>query len=99
MLHGLLAAEGLVINRKRTYRWYCEAGLQVRTRRRKKLSRPRQPLALPDRLGQRWSMDFMSDQLACGRRFRIFNLVDDHSRECVGQIVDTSTSPHITGPV
>ena len=92
MLHGLLAAEGLVVNKKHTYRLYCEAGLQVRTRRRRKVSRPRQPLALPERPGQRWSVDFMSDQLACGRRFRILNLVDDYSRECVGQIVDTSIS-------
>jgi len=37
-------------------------------------------------------MDFMSDQLATGRRFRILNIVDDHTRECVGQIVDLSIS-------
>ena len=44
------------------------------------------------RANQRWSMDFVSDQLATGRRFRIFNLVDDFTRECVGQIVDFSIS-------
>ena len=41
---------------------------------------------------QRWSLDFMSDQLASGRRFRILNIVDDCSRECPGQIVDLSIS-------
>ena len=39
---------------------------------------------------QRWSLDFMSDQLADYRRFRILNIVDDHSRFCPGQIVDVS---------
>lgn len=92
MLHGMLAMEGLVINRKRTYRLYCEANLQVRTRRRKKLIRPRIPMMVPDRPGQRWSVDFVSDQLASSRRFRVLNIVDDYSRECIGQIVDTSIS-------
>lgn len=41
ILHGLLKAEGLVINRKRIYRIYTEERLQVRTKRRKKLHRPR----------------------------------------------------------
>ena len=92
ILHGLLYQEGLVVNRKRTYRLYCEAHLQVRTKRRKKLVRPRVPMVLPDRPGQRWSVDFVSDQLASSRRFRILNIVDDYSRECIGQIVDTSIS-------
>ena len=91
-LHGLLRSEGLVRNRKRTWRLYCAAGLQVRTRRRKKLVRPRIPMAIPHAPAERWSVDFVSDQLASGRRFRILNIVDDYSRECVGQIVDTSIS-------
>ncbi|MDR5858159.1 transposase family protein [Halomonas eurihalina] len=49
-------------------------------------------MALPNRLNQRWSMDFVSDQLASGHRFRVLNIVDDFSRECVGQLVDTSLS-------
>lgn len=92
LLHGLLRNEGLVVNRKRTYRLYTEMGLQIRTRRRKKLIRPRVPLALPERAGERWSVDFVHDQLSCGRRFRVLNIVDDFSRECVGQLVDTSIS-------
>ncbi len=89
-LHDMLRAEGLVLNRKRTERIYGEEGLQVRTKKRKKLNRPRVPLVVPDRVNQRWSVDFVSDQLANGRRFRVFNVVDDFSRECVLQVVDFS---------
>jgi len=92
MLHSLLKTEGLVINKKRTYRIYTEEGLQVRTKKRKKLTRPRQPLELPTSVNQRWSMDFVSDQLAGGRRFRVLNVVDDYSREMVGQLVSISIS-------
>lgn len=92
LLHHLLRQEGLVENRKRTYRIYTALGLQVRTRRRKKLTRPRVPMPVPSGPNQRWSVDFMSDQLSGGRRFRILNVVDDYSRECVGQIVDFSIS-------
>jgi putative transposase len=92
MLHGMLRNAGLVQNRKRTYRLYTEMGLQVRTKRRKKLIRPRVPLDLPQRAGERWSIDFVHDQLSYGRRFRVLNVVDDYSRECVGQLIDVSIS-------
>jgi putative transposase len=92
MLHELLRREGLVQNRKRTYRLYIELGLQVRRRRRKRLQRPRLPLVPATRANQRWSMDFVSDQLATGRRFRVFCIVDDHTRECVGQLTELSIS-------
>lgn len=91
-LHDMLVIEGRVINRKRTYRIYREEGLQVRTKKRKKLIRPRVPMLVPDTVNQRWSIDFVSDQLANGRRFRVLNVVDDYSRECVLQIVDFSIS-------
>ncbi len=92
LLHGLLKVEGLVKNKKHTYRLYLEEGLQVRTKRRKKLIRPRQPMEVPSTPNQRWSMDFVSDQLSNGRRFRILNVVDDYSREVIGQLVSTSIS-------
>jgi putative transposase len=92
ILHGLLKAEGLVQNKKHTYRLYTEEGLQVRTKKRKKLTRPRQPMEVPSAPNQRWSMDFVSDQLSNGRRFRILNVVDDYSREMVGQLISTSIS-------
>jgi putative transposase len=90
-LHTLVAREGVVANHKRVHRVYCEAGLQVRRRRRKRLSRgERVPLAPPTGPGQRWSMDFMADTLADGRGFRTFNIVDDFTRECVAIEVDRS---------
>ena len=75
-----LRREGLVVNRKRTYRLYTDLGLQVRTRKRRKLPR-RDRIApqVPERPMQRWSLDFVSDQLADCRRFRVLNIVDDHS--------------------
>jgi len=93
LLHALLKREGLVVNPKRTYRVYREEKLQVRTKRRKRLAkRPRVEMAVPTAANQRWSLDFVSDQLATGRRFRILNIVDDHTRECVSQVVDFSLS-------
>ena len=92
LLHGLLKQEGLVVNKKQTYRLYSEMNLQGRTKKRKKLNRPRQPLWIPNAVNARWSMDFVSDQLADGRRFRVLNVVDDYSRECIGQLVAPSIS-------
>jgi putative transposase len=90
LLHGLLKGEGLVINKKRTYRAYFEEKLQVRTKKRKKLQRPRLPMEVPLNVNERWSMDFVSDQLSNGRRFRVLNVVDDFSREMVGQLAAVS---------
>jgi len=47
-------------------------------------------MEVPTRVNQRWSMDFVSDQLSSGRRFRVLNVVDDFSREMVGQLVSVS---------
>lgn len=66
-LHSMLRIEGLVRNPKRTYRIYREEGLQVRTKRRQKLTRPRIPMIVPIRANDRGSMDFVSDQLAQSR--------------------------------
>jgi putative transposase len=91
LLHGMLVAEKLVVNAKRTYRIYREEKLQVRTKRRKRLGKkPRVEIPVPTGPNMRWSMDFVSDQLASGRRFRVLNVVDDYTRECVRQIVDYS---------
>ena len=86
----MLKREGLVATRKRTHRVCSRLGLQVRTKRRRRPRRPRVPLSAPTRPNERWLIDFMSDQLASGRRFRILNVVDDFSRLCVGQLVATS---------
>ncbi len=89
-LHSMLKTEGLVVNKKRTYRIYTAEGLQVRTKKRKKLQRPRIPMAVPKKVNERWSMDFVSDQLSNGRRFRVLNILDDFSREMVGQLAAVS---------
>lgn len=92
-LHALLRREGLVANHKRTYRLYRQEGLQVRTKKRRKLPRrDRVPIIIPAAPNERWSLDFVSDQLATCRRFRVLNIVDDHSKFCPGQIVDVSIS-------
>lgn len=92
-LHVLLRREALVVNAKRTYRLYKEEGLTVRTKKRRRLpGRERVPLAAPERRNQRWSLDFVSDSLCSGCRFRVLNIVDDYSRESPGQLVDVSIS-------
>ena len=88
----MLRDEGLVTNPKRTYRIYTEEQLQVRRKKRKKLIRPRVPMAVTTRRNEGWSIDFVSDQLATGRRFRVLNIIDNFTRECVGQLTDASIS-------
>jgi putative transposase len=92
-LHILLRRDGITINRKKTQRLYREEGLTVRRRKgRKRAVGARAPapvIALPN---QRWSLDFVHDQLATGRRFRVLNIVDDVTRECLAAVVDTSIS-------
>ncbi len=77
-LHTLLRRGGMMINRKRTQRLYKEEGLAVRRRRSR--SRTVGTMALGPVLAlsdQRWSLDFVHDQMASGRRFRVLNVVDD----------------------
>ena len=81
-----------MINKKRTYRIYREENLQVRTKKRKKLQRPRLIMLAPSKSNERWSMDFVYDQLANGRRFRVLNVIDDFNRELIGQLTSFSIS-------
>jgi len=92
-LHYLLRKEGLVVNAKRTYRLYREEGLQVHRRKgRKRFRGERIPLQPADRPNHRWSLDFMSDSLCTGRRFRTLNVGDDFSRWNLGILADFSIS-------
>jgi putative transposase len=92
-LHLLLRREGVVLNRKKLYRLYREERLTVRKRGgRKRALGTRAPMAIPQGANQRWSLDFVSDALACGRKFRILTVVDDFSRECLALVVDNSLS-------
>jgi len=90
-IHYLLRKEGLVLNRKRTWRLYREEGLQVYKRKgRKRFKGERVPLSPAERVNQRWSLDFMSDSLCTGRRFRTLNVGDDFSRGNCGILADFS---------
>ena len=89
-IHVLLRREGFAVNRKRVHRIYRAEGLAVRRRRRKRVAIPRQPMPTPQRVNERWSMDYVHDALGNGRTFRCLNIVDDHSRESLAIEVDTS---------
>jgi putative transposase len=89
-LHWRLRRDGEVVNRKRVQRVYRAAGLQVRRRRRKRVSVVRVPLATPRGPNERWSMDFVYDTLGDGRTLRTFTLVDDFTRASPGLLVDLS---------
>src|SRR5579863_3519284 len=90
-LHILLTREGIVMNHKKLRRLYREERLQVRRRGgRKRALGTRAPMALPQGPNQRWSLDFVSDAFADGRRFRILAIVDDFTRECLALVPDTS---------
>ena len=92
-LHVLLRRDGVLVNRKKTQRIYREEGLSVQRRRgRKRAVGARAPAPVAVLPNQRWSLDFVHDQLATGRRFRVLNIVDDATRECLRAVADTSIS-------
>jgi len=92
-LHILLRREGEPSCVNRIYRLYREEGLAVRKRRaRRRAVGTRAPILVEARPNARWSLDFVHDQFACGRRFRVLNIVDDVTRECLAAIPDTSIS-------
>lgn len=92
-LHVLLRHEGHGLNRKKTQRLYREEGLSVRRRRgRKRAIGIRAPILVETRPNARWSLDFLHDQFGSGRRFRILNVIDDVTKECLAAIPDTSIS-------
>ena len=92
-IHDMLRAEFPGVNHKRVYRLYSQANLAVR--RRKKIKRPaseRVPLQLAQGVNEVWSMDFVSDSLANGRRIKFLTVADDFSHECVDITVDWGIS-------
>jgi len=83
--------KGFKWNHKRVYRIYKELELNLRIKPRKRLVREKpEALTVPLAINQVWSMDFMHDQLEDGRTFRLFNVIDDFSREAIGMEVDFS---------
>lgn len=105
-LHILLKREGVSLNHKKLFRLYREERLTVRRRGgRKRALGTRAPMAIPqasnqrllsaiasNRLSGKGSLDFVTDALADGRRFRVLVIFDDFTRECLALVVDTSLS-------
>lgn len=92
-LHLMLKREGVSVNHKKLFRIYREEKLVVRKRGgRKRALGTRAPTTIPQGPNQRWSLDFVSDALADGRRIRVLAIVDDFTRECLALIADTSLS-------
>ena len=78
-------------NHKQVYRIYRELELNLRIKPKKRIVRERsEPLSVPTAINQVWSIDFMSDALANGRKLRTFNVLDDYNREGLGIEVDLS---------
>lgn len=91
-LHTMLKREGVCVNHKRLRRIYREENLSVRSRKKSKVrSIVRAPLTKATRFNERWSMDFVSDQLGpSGRRFRVLTVVDSFTRENILLYADFS---------
>jgi len=90
-LHIMLKREKLVVNHKRTERIYREEGLALRRKKRRKgAAGVRAMIPAAARANEHWSMDFVSDSIVTGRRFRALTIVDNYTRECPAIEVDTS---------
>jgi putative transposase len=85
-----LAASGMHVNHKRMYRVYCEAGLTIRRRRRKRLLRTGISRPMVTEANQEWALDFVHDAAESGRKFRVLSVIDVYTRECLVLEVDTS---------
>ena len=88
-----LRREGFVVNHKRLFRLYREERLMVRKRGgRKRALGTRTPMPVPSLPNDLWALDFVSDQLVSGRRFRILAIYDVCTRRCLAEIADFSLS-------
>ena len=79
-----------MVNHKRLFRVYQEAGLSVKRKRRKRLVRTGQPLFIASRPNEHWALDFVHDRLASGRSIRVLSVIDTFTRECLALEVDSS---------
>ncbi len=80
--YGRIRNSGTIVNHKKLHRVYKQMGLPLRRKIKKRLpARVKEALAIPDCFTQTWSIDFMSDALSNGTKFRSFNVIDDYNRE------------------
>jgi len=86
----LLARDGAVVNHKRVWRIYRQAGLSVKRRKRKRLVRIGRQLEAVTQVNEEWAIDFASDSLATGRAIRVLSVVDACTRQCLALEADTS---------
>jgi putative transposase len=92
-IHDLLRPQFPGVNHKRVYRLYSQAQLAVRKRKRvRRAASERVPLTVASRVNEVWSMDFVSDSLANGRRIKCLTVADDFTHECVDIAVDYGIS-------
>lgn len=84
MFHTL-RKQGHAWNHKKVYRIYCDIKLNLKRKPKKRLaSREKEQLMQPFMPNECWSLDYMSDVLACGKRFRTANVIDDYNRQVIG---------------
>jgi len=94
-IHALLRREGVEVNHKRVYRLYRAAELAVKRRKRRKgVMVPREPLALPAKRNEVWSMDFVMDALVTGRRIKVWTVVDGCAKKAVDLVADFGIPGH-----
>lgn len=85
MMFSKLRQQGCLWNHKRVYRVYCEVGLNIRCKPKKRLpNRKKIELEQPKKINICWSLDYMSDAFMNGKRFRTANVIDDCNRQALG---------------
>lgn len=95
-LYLLLRREGWLVNHKRVERLYRLEGLSLQKRKKKRPSHYRLVLPKANRPDQKWAMDFVSDSLYDGRRFRSLTIIDQFTRECLAiEVAQSITGKHV----
>jgi putative transposase len=92
-IYDRIRMEGWTDNHKRVHRVYCDLGLQLSNRKKRKTAKWRGDSLPPvSGLNEIWAMDFVHDQISCGRTIKMLTVIDLYSRECLAVEVDTSLS-------